>query len=1004
MATYDISKIAYGSDTFNIKDGIPDKLIGTGRNLITGTSVEYTQTKENTTARSATFDVDPTFNPDLLIGQIITYSYDLWSKGTSTVIGSGGTAGRFGGHVTIKYKDSSDVTRTIYPCAGELAPIAGNNDNIIRVYKTTNLSSYDIKTITSINANFQLSARPSDDNDATWYIGYPKLEMGKASTGWTPAYNDIASSIDEKVKKAGDTMTGKLTLKANQYNDAYNSGSLDLKNSNIDGVNSIYTADASDNAKEGIHFYRDSTHVDSIHANGGLYFSPNRTLGQVGANYRIMDSSGRTDADKLQNYLINHPEATNPVLIPTINNDLAFLVKKGGTISVTKNGSAFTNDTAMLFNGGYSYWSGTNPTVSSDIYIFEILSPIVFTYQSKIYIDFGNNSWKAKNVKIEVKNTNYSGDDWTQKYSTTALGTSYVMVNMSHQPVGASNTGGGFNSIRITLTDWNSTQSRIASIGVYNYRSNGLREVFLPRDGGDLYGTINPFTNNAYDVGTSSKKWANGYFNNINTTNINGSPYTTYSSMSQSEATTGTATTARSITAKVLHDSISEIADNYIPWGGTDQLERLTPDQSWTISGATYSQGMAGDGTYLYLTNRANSSATTAMKITRLNMSTMAVVDTHTVGQGHYNSLYYYEGKLYGTGVTSSNNYSKVSVIDTSTWSETIKDSPSTWGVGVRKFANKGYITALWVASQRAITYYDSYILDTSNKQTPLAKVTLDFTGSTTVQGSFHMTDRYIWTLETTYSDETRASGHQVIRCFTYGGMLVKAWYVDSITDELEDIWVSDDNLTAYVNTINGKIYKFTFPALYRTLTSSISEVGSLKSGTLKHVYSYPAPNSVSSRQTYTRGSSSYYFTRAFAISDFAFLGEIGEFIPPTLWLNNRPFKGAFYNNYAEIWFHGSYNWAGGGRLSFAFKFERTSDTYNYYYWLTRVQITGRDESLSSPRIEYNVSTTAGSWSSDMEDCISTMYTDGWFFGNFYIESLSYIVGIPNTSTDLAII
>lgn len=479
---------------------------------------------------------------------------------------------------------------------------------------------------------------------------------------------------------------------------------------------------------------------------------------------------------------------------------------------------------------------------------------------------------------------------------------------------------------------------------------------------------------------------------------------TTYSSMSQSEATTGTATTARSISAKVLHDSISEIADNYIPWGGTDQLERLTPDQSWTISGATYSQGMAGDGTYLYLTNRANSSATTAMKITRLNMSTMAVVDTHTVGQGHYNSLYYYEGKLYGTGVTSSNNYSKVSVIDTSTWSETIKDSPSTWGVGVRKFANKGYITALWVASQRAITYYDSYILDTSNKQTPLAKVTLDFTGSTTVQGSFHMTDRYIWTLETTYSDETRASGHQVIRCFTYGGMLVKAWYVDSITDELEDIWVSDDNLTAYVNTINGKIYKFTFPALYRTLTSSISEVGSLKSGTLKHVYSYPAPNSVSSRQTYTRGSSSYYFTRAFAISDFAFLGEIGEFIPPTLWLNNKPLKGTFYNNYSEIWFHGSFNWAGGGRLSAKLVFTRTLTSTNYYYWLTRVAIDGRDDSLSSPRIEYDVSTTPGSWTSDMENCISKMYTDGWFYGNFYIESLSYIVGMPNSSTDLAII
>ena len=91
------------------------------------------------------------------------------------------------------------------------------------------------------------------------------------------------------VKKSGDTMTGKLTLQSGQYTDAYNSGALDLKNSNIDGVNSIYTADASDNAQEGIHFYRDSTHVDSLHAKAGvLYFTPNRALGSAGTSNEVL--------------------------------------------------------------------------------------------------------------------------------------------------------------------------------------------------------------------------------------------------------------------------------------------------------------------------------------------------------------------------------------------------------------------------------------------------------------------------------------------------------------------------------------------------------------------------------------------------------------------------------------------------------------------------------------------------------------------------------------------
>ena len=53
-------------------------------------------------------------------------------------------------------------------------------------------------------------------------------------------------------------------------------------------VNSIYTADTSDSAKEGIHFYRSATTVDSIHANSGvLYFTPNRTLGQNGTSYKV---------------------------------------------------------------------------------------------------------------------------------------------------------------------------------------------------------------------------------------------------------------------------------------------------------------------------------------------------------------------------------------------------------------------------------------------------------------------------------------------------------------------------------------------------------------------------------------------------------------------------------------------------------------------------------------------------------------------------------------------
>lgn len=78
---------------------------------------------------------------------------------------------------------------------------------------------------------------------------------------------------------SGGTLTGTLTAKGSQYTDAY-AGSLNMNNSNIYGLNSIYTCDKSDDAAEGIHFYRDSTHVDTLYMKTGvLHFAPNRALG-----------------------------------------------------------------------------------------------------------------------------------------------------------------------------------------------------------------------------------------------------------------------------------------------------------------------------------------------------------------------------------------------------------------------------------------------------------------------------------------------------------------------------------------------------------------------------------------------------------------------------------------------------------------------------------------------------------------------------------------------------
>jgi len=219
------------------------------------------------------------------------------------------------------------------------------------------------------------------------------------------------------------------------------------------------------------------------------------------------------------NYLNIHPE-NNPVIIPFIHNDLAFLTKKGGSVIVTYDGVAQSVDISNVFDGSGSYWV-KNPTGITTI-VIELTIPQTKTWNNWIYADFGNASWRAKSVKIEVMNTNYAEDTWTQKYSTTTNILGHVAFICAHTPVGASNTGGGFNKIRFTFSNWaTSTIFRISQLGLYNYGSLGLRETYMSRGVDDrVYRDISPFNNNTYSLGETSYKWKNLFATTLNASNM----------------------------------------------------------------------------------------------------------------------------------------------------------------------------------------------------------------------------------------------------------------------------------------------------------------------------------------------------------------------------------------------------------------------------------------------------------------------------------------------------
>lgn len=209
--------------------------------------------------------------------------------------------------------------------------IAGENETR-SIYVTNNSGSI----------GFFSNATANDTNRGIWLPPHGTDTTGKAV---------ITVDTNNNITYGAGTMNNMvITMKANQYDDDY-TGALNMSNSNIYGVNSIYMADVADSAQEGISFYRSATKVDTIHANNGvLYFTPNRTLGTTGTSYEIYHANTTIPASKLTGGTINGNiyigEETDEV------NRYIYLRSRIGSIGFYSNGSGNNNKGVWLQKHG----------------------------------------------------------------------------------------------------------------------------------------------------------------------------------------------------------------------------------------------------------------------------------------------------------------------------------------------------------------------------------------------------------------------------------------------------------------------------------------------------------------------------------------------------------------------------------------------------------------------------------------------------------------------------
>lgn len=397
----------------------------------------------------------------------------------------------------------------------------------------------------------------------------------------------------------------------------------------------------------------------------------------LSANYLTLPaqgSGGYINGGEIRNSILDlHPEG-NTTVLPYISNDIAYVTQRGGTVTVNY-GSVPT----LAFDGSPAYATWTPSDLTTNVptgFTIEIAFHKTFAYGTKVGVNFGNVAWRAKTIQLEIYR-----DDTASWYTASSV-TNYAYATFT---ANVSTSGYTISKMRWTFNDYASTGGgafRIAQIWLLNYNSSLSKEIFLGRDGGDMYGSIQPYTTNTNSLGTASKRWQSVYSTNlvaIDTANPLHQWYNTGAGTDQKwwRAITSTAGT---FAFQTVNDAYSAATDRLtisnagavtIPGtlsitGATTATGRLTSNGGITLASAnemlindtTATEGriVASSGTF-YIQAGQNSSDTTGALVIARNGTASTNISTLNV---------YADSSTFGGSVTATSlNIDSAAVTDT---------------------------------------------------------------------------------------------------------------------------------------------------------------------------------------------------------------------------------------------------------------------------------------------------------------------------------------------------
>ena len=216
--------------------------------------------------------------------------------------------------------------------------LSGSSDSLLHFQIGGSASGLDIRFSYPQDNTNPLQYRKCIDSNrfaGGWVTLIDSLNIGSQSVSYATSAGN-ASTVGgygegSFLHRSGGTMTGAITMKANQYGSNYG---IDMNNSDIVNANSIYTSDLSGSWDEGIEFKRTNGYYDSFRAaDGTFYFGVNSgtekgvaNIGSAAANLNYVYTNelhpGNNNNLWLNTSTNMHIIANGPLIIP-ISNDVA---------------------------------------------------------------------------------------------------------------------------------------------------------------------------------------------------------------------------------------------------------------------------------------------------------------------------------------------------------------------------------------------------------------------------------------------------------------------------------------------------------------------------------------------------------------------------------------------------------------------------------------------------------------------------------------------------------